>query len=107
MTIVDGRYGGEFVSDKGKIYKFDAVDCLIQFQRKNPTLQGKTYISNFAQPGTLIEATQVIFATLDTRKSPMGSRYVGFSSAAEAQASLGDLTQPLMSWPELFKNLSR
>ena len=29
MTIVDPRYGAELVTTKGKVYKYDAVECLI------------------------------------------------------------------------------
>ena len=37
MTIVDGRYGSELVSSKGKVFKFDAVECLINFDLQNPS----------------------------------------------------------------------
>jgi copper chaperone NosL len=31
MTIMDHRYGTEVVTDKGKVYKFDSVECLVEF----------------------------------------------------------------------------
>lgn len=107
MTIVDGRYGGEIVTEKGKVYPFDSVDCLIHFQQQSADLQGQTYIVDFAHPGVLISSDQAVFGTLETRSSPMGSRYVGFSSAAEAQATLGNSAQPLLTWSVLFHNLKQ
>ncbi len=31
MQISDNRYGAELVTDKGKVYKFDSIECLIEF----------------------------------------------------------------------------
>jgi copper chaperone NosL len=31
MSIVDQRFGSEIVTQKGKVYKFDAVECMINY----------------------------------------------------------------------------
>jgi copper chaperone NosL len=41
MTIMDKRYGAEIVTVKGKVYKFDSVECLVEFLK-----QGKVSTEN-------------------------------------------------------------
>ena len=31
MTLVDSKYGAELVTQKGKIYKFDDLNCMLNF----------------------------------------------------------------------------
>ena len=33
MTIMDPKFGGEVVTKKGKVFKFDDVHCLIRFSK--------------------------------------------------------------------------
>src|SRR5690606_30570495 len=35
MTIADNRYGAELVTQKGKVYKFDAVECLTAYEESD------------------------------------------------------------------------
>ena len=30
MTIVDNKHSAELVTTKGKVYKFDAIECMIR-----------------------------------------------------------------------------
>jgi copper chaperone NosL len=32
MSIVDQRFGGEIVTQKGKVYMFDAVECMVNYK---------------------------------------------------------------------------
>lgn len=33
MTLMDKRFGAEIVTDKGKVYKFDDLNCLVNFMK--------------------------------------------------------------------------
>ena len=35
MIIMDQRYGSELVTEKGKVYTFDAAECLIEYLQYN------------------------------------------------------------------------
>ena len=35
MMVMDHRYGSEMVTDKGKVYTFDAAECLIDYLQYN------------------------------------------------------------------------
>ena len=44
MVIIDSRYGSELLTDKGKAYKFDAIECLIRFKKENQSILIQTLL---------------------------------------------------------------
>lgn len=89
MTLVDKHYGSEFVSGKGKVYKFDDVNCLVEFLGRDPATSdksSKTLIVDFNQPGVFLKAGKAVFLKHRKLRTPMGS-HIGafaFKDAAEA-----------------------
>ena len=62
MTIVDKQHASELVTTKGKVYKFDAIECMINFKSENPSKDFELELVNdYKNPGQLIDAT---FATI-------------------------------------------
>ncbi|NWF50463.1 MAG: nitrous oxide reductase accessory protein NosL [Ignavibacteriaceae bacterium] len=75
MMVMDKRYGSELVSDKGKIYFFDSIECLIGYiDNKNMSRQdySSVWVSNYADPGNIIDASKAIYLKNDELRSPMG-----------------------------------
>lgn len=103
MTIVDKVHAAEVVTKKGKIYKFDATECMINFRKEFDTSQIKLYLSNdYLEPESLIDATQATFLISENVPSPMGAFLSAFSSkeaAAEVKANKGGT---LYTWDELI-----
>lgn len=75
MMVMDKRYGAELVTDKGKIYFFDSIECLIGYI-ENKNISKKDYsslwVSNYADPGNIIDASNAIYLKNDELRSPMG-----------------------------------
>ena len=46
MTISDNRYGAELVTDKGKVFYFDAVECLAAYVAGQPEVSEKASFFN-------------------------------------------------------------
>src|SRR5690606_41500698 len=46
MTIVDKLHAAEIVTNKGKIYKFDASECMINFMEDFDAAEVKSYLTN-------------------------------------------------------------
>ena len=56
MTIVDKTHAAEIVTDKGKVYKFDATECMIHFMEEFDNSTIKLYLSNnYLEPEALID----------------------------------------------------
>lgn len=105
MTIMDPRFGGEIVTRKGRVYKFDSEECLVKYFKSHHSKSGdfaKVVVNNFAQPGQLLDADQAVFLQENTIRSPMGGNTAAFSNKAitgKAAAENGRL----IKWNELLK----
>lgn len=57
MTISDGRFGAELITDKGRVYKFDDIGCLIRYKTSNLNIEYKSfYVHDFSSVNKLIPA---------------------------------------------------
>lgn len=74
MTIVDPKWGAEIITDKGKVYKFDVVECMIAYYyTKIDTNKVRSmWTVDFASPGQFIDARQACFIRTLQFPSPMG-----------------------------------
>ncbi|MEX0995112.1 MAG: nitrous oxide reductase accessory protein NosL [Balneolaceae bacterium] len=74
MMIVDDRFASQLVTEKGKVFKFDSIECMAAYAAKNVKTeqQNVLWVSNFSNPGTWIRAEEAQFIQHETIKSPMG-----------------------------------
>ncbi|MBT8303075.1 MAG: nitrous oxide reductase accessory protein NosL [Bacteroidia bacterium] len=107
MTIVDKVHAAEVVTKKGKIYKFDATECMINFMNEFDTSTIKYYLSNdYSEPESLIDATKATFLISENIPSPMGAYLSAFKEKNEAQLTQDEKSGTLYSWEELLIHLS-
>jgi len=74
MTIVDPKWGAELMTKKGKIYKFDVVECMIAYAAsfmKEDEIK-HYWTTNFLAPGTFLDAKKAIYIRTLQFPSPMG-----------------------------------
>ena len=103
MTIVDKLHAAEIVTTKGKIYKFDATECMINFLDEFDTSTIKLYLSNnYTEPESLIDATQATFLISENIPSPMGAFLSAFKDKKEAIKIYTKKGGELYSWEELL-----
>mgnify|MGYP001811809371 CR=1 FL=1 len=106
MTIVDQLHAAEVVTQKGKIYKFDATECMINFMKEFDTSEIALYLSNdFSQAGTLIDATKATFLISENVPSPMGAFLSAFKQMEVAIALKSDKGGEIYTWSELIDHL--
>ena len=108
MTIVDKLHAAEIVTKKGKIYKFDASECMVRFIDDFDASTIKIYLSNdYTSPETLIDATQATFLISQNIPSPMGmflSAFKNKNDAVKAQAEKGGT---IYTWEELLNHINQ
>ncbi len=104
MRIVQPKYGSELVTKKGKVYKFDAPECMVAF-----IIEGKTVaeqeialalVPDF-ETEAFIAAEQACYVRSDKLKSPMGLNIVAFSTKETAEKTKRDLQGSMLSWQEV------
>jgi copper chaperone NosL len=107
MTIVDKVHAAEIVTKKGKIYKFDATECMVNFMKEFDKSQIKLYLSNnYLDPEALIDATTATFLISKNIPSPMGAYLSAFKTRAEAEKTQVQKAGKLYSWESLIAHFS-
>jgi len=104
MNIVDQQHAAEFVTMKGKSYKFDAIECLLNYlNRKDLSTEEMAFllVCNYNQPGELIDANHASYIISEAIPSPMGA----FLSALDDPDSADQIIEvkggEVLSWREL------
>ena len=82
MTISDSKYGAEIVTDKGKIYLFDSIECLISKLSQADKNIASSYKSfwtvDYISQGDLIDAKKAFYLRSVELHSPMGLNLAAF-----------------------------
>jgi copper chaperone NosL len=111
MTIMDQRYGTELVTDKGKIFKFDSVECLVRYLKEGAVEQNDVnllLLTPFNLPETLEKANHSYILQSQGMPSPMGMFLTAFKDEATAKQFQGENGGTIYTWQELldkFENL--
>jgi copper chaperone NosL len=103
MTIVDKVHAAEIVTNKGKVYKFDASECMINYLKEFDATEVKLYLTNiYTEPETLIDATKATFLISKNVPSPMGAFLTAFKTKEDAEKVLAEKQGTLYTWDELL-----
>ena len=106
MTVVDKTYASEAVTDKGKVFVFDAIECLVHFADKNPEMEfAYQLVNHYGNPGVLQPAEHSYFLISENLPSPMGANLTAFNSYDSANAKKNELGGVVLEWSELGKEL--
>jgi copper chaperone NosL len=107
MTIVDKVHAAEIVTKKGKIYKFDATECMVNFMEEFDISEIKLYLTNhYLEPEILIDATKATFLISKNIPSPMGAFITAFEKKVEAEKTQAEKEGTLYTWDELLNQLN-
>lgn len=107
MTIIDSRYGTEIVTEKGKVYTFDSIECLVEFFQNNLP-EGESaksiFLTPFDKPGNLFDAEngQVLYCL--AMPSPMGKYLTAFDNPEKADSIRVMNGGKLFKWSDLLND---
>ncbi len=104
MTLMDHKFGAELVTSKGKVYKFDDVNCMVDFSNSgylNDESISYTLTIDYSQPGRLIPAENAFYLQSDNIRSPMGSGIAAFETDDARQKYNAELKGNMLNWSEV------
>ena len=107
MMIMDQRYGSELVTDKGKVYTFDAAECLIEYLHYNDEMADAAkflLVTPYTDPNQLVDAPGASFLVSQQMPSPMGAYLTAFRDRTTAEKFMSDKGGRLYTWEEIFKD---
>ncbi|MCC8360361.1 nitrous oxide reductase accessory protein NosL [Salinimicrobium sediminilitoris] len=90
MTIVDRSFSAQAVSKKGKQFKYDAIECMVNDLHDHSEAMAIQQVADFSHPGNMIAVEQALFIVNDSLKSPMGANLAAIkkeSSIASPQSA--------------------
>lgn len=106
MTIVDQRFAAEAVTTKGKVYKFDAIECLIAFLKDKQESEFKFLLVSDFLGKNLIPAQSAYFVVSAAISSPMGGGILAYQNQQDAINFQKDYMAEVLTWSE-FKNFMK
>ena len=111
MTIMDQRYGTELVTDKGKVFKFDSIECMVRYLKEGAAEQNNVkllLLTPFNFPETLEDANHSYILHSQGMPSPMGMFLTAFKDEATVKKFQQENGGTIYTWQELldkFENL--
>lgn len=106
MTIVDSQHAAEIVTSKGKAFKFDAVECMMNYFNRN-AIESETMayilVMDYNHPGDLIDAKTASFIISENIPSPMGAFLSAVSNKEIAKQIIELKSGEIYDWT-LLKN---
>jgi copper chaperone NosL len=104
MTVMNPKFGAGLLTSKGKVFAFDAGECLVRYVKANGYNEKDQYfMSDYTNPGTLIDATKSTYLHGDSIQSPMGGNLASFKDLKSAMVAQNSLGGQILSWEELIK----
>lgn len=102
MNIVDKQHAAEIVTKKGKVFKYDSIECMINEVKKRDENRIALYlIDDYSAPGKLIDATKATYLISENLPSPMGANLSGFESKEKTAETQKEKGGTIYSWDEL------
>ncbi len=104
MTLMDKKFGAELVTRKGKVFKFDDINCMLTYYHSgetDPSEFSHRLVVDFAQPGKLIEAPDAFYLKSPGFKTPMASQVAAFEKKENMETVKKELNGIYLVWGEL------
>lgn len=105
MTLTDQKFGGELVTVKGKVYKFDDVRCLLNYYNTSDEKEEDykhRLVIDYAQPGKLINAADAFYLKSAQIHSPMDGGVAAFSEKVKMDAFKHQQGGIYLAWGEVI-----
>lgn len=108
MNIVDKNHAAQLVTKKGKQFKYDAAECLLNdLNHKDLTNAAFVLVSDFYSPEKLINATGATFLISDSVQSPMGANLASFEEKMNAVSFAKENNNgKIYSWKEIQQHFN-
>lgn len=86
MGIVDRQYAAQLVSGKGKVYSFDAAECLARYRAEHPETEwAHVLVTDYHRPGKLVPLDSTVILRSPELPSPMGAYATMLSDSTQAR----------------------
>ncbi len=104
MTIADQSFGSELITQKGKVLKYDSIECLaaadMAFAGKSQQVHSR-WVTDYKRHGQFLDANTAWIVASERQKSPMGVGLLAASSESAAQLLVDEFGGRIVGWSEV------
>lgn len=106
MTISDAKFASELITQKGRVYKFDDLHCLLPFAT-SPEISEigvkAYYVADFNAPTNLLPVDQAVFLQSEQLNGPMGGNIAAFADEDGLRTAEELFPGKPLSWSDILK----
>lgn len=105
MLVSENRFASQLVTDRGRSYIFDSIECMAEFLDEAAELpEGRVrslWVTDFGEPGSWIAAEEARFLRSESLRSPMGLNLSAHADMEAARGHLEDFGGEILSWAQV------
>jgi len=101
MRFSEAKFGGEIITKKGRVEKFDSIPCLREGVKEEKDNIAKILVVNFEHPDQFVSVDQAYFVSSKTVHGPMGGE-IAFSTIAAAEKYKAN--EKIKQWQDVLAN---
>lgn len=100
MMITDPQFAAQMVTEKGKAYTFDAIECLAVYHREHQQefSGARLWVNDYSHPGNWLNARQAQYVQSEVINSPMGASLLALPDEATAKEHIAKKPGQLLQW---------
>jgi copper chaperone NosL len=109
MTLMDPKYGAELLTKKGKVLKYDSIECLVRELKQDRQLSEKVHslwVLDSQSAGSLLPAEQALYLHSLKLPSPMGAFLTPLKDQASAQSLEKQFPGEILTWEAIQKQVN-
>lgn len=104
MSVSDPKFAAELVSEKGKVFTFDAIECLAaHVATGGEGTPGTAWVTDFYQAGTWVKAEEAFYVRSPALRSPMALNIAAFKTRADFEKAKGEYRGAELRWQEVLE----
>ncbi len=108
MTIVEETHAAEIVTSKGKAFKYDAIECMLNdLENHESETVALFLVTDYLTPQKLIDAKTATFLISKSIQSPMGANLSAFENRNNAEEYSRNEEDKIFDWTDLQKYFFR
>ncbi|HZH69294.1 MAG TPA: nitrous oxide reductase accessory protein NosL [Flavobacteriaceae bacterium] len=102
MTIVSKTHAAQAVSNKGKQFKYDAIECMVNdLNMENKAEMSILLVANYLNAGEMLPAEKATYIITPNIPSPMGGNLSATANNADAEKLKAENGGELFDWNAL------
>jgi copper chaperone NosL len=91
MDVADMRFNTQLITEKGKRYHFDSIECMEVWIIENADQKvAHAYVKNVAQPDQFLEREKAIYVKSERLASPMGAYLAAYGTEEQAAKAIAE-----------------